>query len=105
MLTYLHEFVLSLVAVAGFIFATEIGYRLEVRRRAQTTEAATRHIDALQASVLGLLALLLGFSFAMSSSSFDDRKALFQEEVDAIGTSWRWASFCQRLRRNRSPSC
>ncbi len=43
--------------------------------------------------LLGLLALLLGFTFSMSISRFDARKDLVLEEANAIGTAHLRAKF------------
>ena len=45
-------------------------------------------LNAIQASVLGLLGLLLGFSFSMAVSRYDTRKQLEIDEANAIGTTW-----------------
>jgi hypothetical protein len=41
---------------------------------------------SLQASILGLLALLLGFTFSMSMQRFDNRSMALIDEANAIGT-------------------
>ena len=38
--------------------------------------------------LLGLLGLLLAFTFGMAGDRFDDRKGLVVEEANAIGTAW-----------------
>jgi hypothetical protein len=88
MLSHLNEFVLSVVAVGAFFVAIEVGYRLGLRDHPRSDDGAKEHVHALQAALLGLLALLLGFNFAMASSRFDARKALMQDEVNTIGTTW-----------------
>lgn len=45
-------------------------------------------LSALQASTLGLLGLLLGFSFSMAVNRYDLRKQLEVDEANAIGTTW-----------------
>ena len=42
---------------------------------------------AVQAAILGLLALLLGFTFSMSMQRHDDRSHTLIDEVNAIGTA------------------
>jgi hypothetical protein len=75
--------------------ATEYGYRSGLRSRAAAAESgdgnadATRdHVSSLQNGLLGLLALLLGFTFAMAVQRFDARKSLVLEEANAIGTAY-----------------
>ncbi len=57
------ELALLLGAIAIFVVALEVGYRLGVRRQAKTDEPDKSHANALHGAVLGLLALLLGFTF------------------------------------------
>jgi hypothetical protein len=73
---------------ALFSVFIELGFRLGRRSGRGHDEATKNHLGALQAGLLGLLALLLSFTFAMAVSRFDDRKALVVEEANAIGTTY-----------------
>ncbi len=67
--------------------AAELGYRLG-RSGSQTNNEMTRtQILSIQASTLGLLALLLGFTFALALSRFEYRKQMVVQESNAIGTA------------------
>ena len=44
--------------------------------------------EFLLSAVLGLLALLLGFTFSLSLSRYEARRALVVQEANAIGTTW-----------------
>jgi hypothetical protein len=44
--------------------------------------------NVLQGAALTLLALIIGFSFAMASSRYDQRKNLEEAEANAIGTEY-----------------
>jgi len=68
------------------VLCLEVAFRLGLRMRVRTDEANRAHVNALQAALLGLLALLLGFTFAMAVSRFDTRKSLVLAEANAIGT-------------------
>jgi hypothetical protein len=46
-----------------------------------------KSLGALEGSMLGLLALLLSFTFSMSSSRYDRRLGVIIEETNAIGTA------------------
>jgi hypothetical protein len=59
------------------------------RFRDATTEGAD--IGTLTGAALGLLALLLGFSFSLALSRYDARRALVLEEANAIGTTANFA--------------
>ena len=75
---------LFLVLVA----AHEIGHRLG--RRASRVGDQSRHAHAQnwEAEVLGLLGLLVAFSFGMAVARFDARRQLIVDEANAIGTTW-----------------
>jgi len=90
MLRELDEVILFFVVLIIFLGVIEVGYRLGRRLRKPADEAAKTHITALQTALLGLLALLLGFTFAMSVTRFETRKNLVLEEANAIGNAyWR----------------
>ena len=83
----------------GFLAVIEIGFRLGRRRGERRDNAAITHVGELQTALLGLLALLLGFTFAMSVSRFDNRKALVVEEANAIGTTFLRSQFLHEPHR------
>ncbi len=65
----------------------EIGFRIGRFVQARTDEEIKSLTGAIQASVLGLLALLLGFTFSMSMQRFDARNHALISEANAIGTA------------------
>lgn len=71
----------------------EIGYRLGLRLHHAGDDSRAKQIELVQGSVLGLMSLLLGFTFAMAVQRFDDRKAVVVSEANAIGTAYLRASF------------
>ena len=79
---------LFVLIVIAFVAALELGFRLGIRFRPSADADPERtHIASIQASALGLLALLLGFTFAMAVSRSDERRVLVLEEANAIGTA------------------
>lgn len=70
-----------LFSVALFAAASEIGHRFGV------TETREANVSTLEASVLGLLALMLSFTFAMAVSRYDARRDSVLKEANAIGTA------------------
>lgn len=66
----------------------EAGFRLGRRSRVGKEGAGTAQITTMQSAMLGMLALLLGFTFSMSLTRFDARKQLVRDEANAIGTTW-----------------
>lgn len=90
-----HPAVLPIVMLVGIVlscvaalFGGRAWGRRVARRGAWGSDETRSHIGVLQAASLGLLALLLGFSFAGSSNRFLERQRLVVEEANAIGTAW-----------------
>ncbi len=88
MLADTHEFILFLASITLFLLAMETGFRFGLKHTGRNNEGNREHIRVLVTALFGLLALLLGFSFAMASSRLEARKAVLQSEVNAIGTTW-----------------
>ncbi|MEI6720511.1 MAG: hypothetical protein WCO67_07095 [Betaproteobacteria bacterium] len=77
---------IALALLATMVVAVEAGYRLGLRRHANADAKA--HINTIQASILGVLALLLGFTFQLSMQRYDTRGDAVVDEANAIGTAW-----------------
>jgi hypothetical protein len=77
---------LALALFAALIAARELGYW--VHRRRMREGDAGREDGFTLTSVLGLLALLVSFTFSMSLSRYDTRRELVLQEANAIGTTW-----------------
>ena len=58
------------------------------RRSAPIDEAARKDFGTILPAALTLLALIIGFSFSMASSRYDQRKTLEEAEANAIGTEY-----------------
>lgn len=82
----LNSVVLVLLLFIGIFVINELSFRLGRVIQARTTEEVKSLTGALQASILGLLALLLGFTFNMSMQRFDNRSVALIDEANAIGT-------------------
>jgi hypothetical protein len=65
----------------------EIGFRSGRRRQAIAAESITR-ANAVLASILGLLALLLAFAFSAALQRYDDQSQAVVAEANAIGTAY-----------------
>ena len=82
----LYDHSLATIFVVGLVtiwVAIEIGYRLGER----TIERGSANVSTLESAVLGLLALMIGFTFAMALSRFDARRDAVLSEANAIGTT------------------
>lgn len=72
----------------ALLAATEIGYRLGSRLHRTNDEARRQQVGSIQGAILGLLALLLGFTFAMAAARYENRRVLVLDEANAIGTTY-----------------
>ena len=81
------EFVIRWLFFALLLAATEIGFRLGRKVESRIPDNVKSQISTVEAALLGVLALLLGFTISMAVSRFENRKQLVLEEADAIGTS------------------
>jgi len=67
---------------------SEVGWRVATRRSGQST-----NINTLEGAMIGLLALLIGFTFSMALSRFEARRNAVVQEANAIGTTALRAGF------------
>jgi len=82
------ELLLGFVALVAVLAATELGFRLGLRHQPDADEPTKAHFAALQVALLGLLALIVAFTFSIAVARFDARKELVIEESNAIGTTY-----------------
>ena len=69
------------------LLANEAGYRLGHNYQARTDSDVKAHTNTIQAGALGLLALILGFTFNMALQRYNNRSQAVIEEANAIGTA------------------
>jgi hypothetical protein len=69
--------------------AAEIGNRIGLRFHAANAENAD--VSTVTAATLGLLALLIAFSFSMAETRYDLRRSMVLEEANAIGSTANFA--------------
>lgn len=79
----------------AMLLATWLGYHIGFRRQNVETEQTRAQSTAVQGSLLGLLALLLGFTFSLSLSRHDARSSSVVAEANAIGTAWLRLEFLE----------
>jgi hypothetical protein len=82
-----NEFLIQCVFFALMVAATEVGYRLGRKFEARVPENTKSQVSTVEAAILGVLALLLGFTMSMAVSRYDGRRQLTLEEADALGTA------------------
>ena len=76
--------IVFLIGIAIVLLASEFGWRLGTRTEGQP---ASGNISALEQSLLGLLALIVGFTFLMALTRFEARREAVLNEANAIGTT------------------
>jgi hypothetical protein len=94
---------LLLAASTILWFTMEAGYRIGAWRHARTSDEKEQPVGAMVASILGLLALVLGFTFSLAASRFDARRQAVLEEANAIGTTYLRARLLPEPQRTEVP--
>ncbi|TPE43104.1 hypothetical protein FJM65_15030 [Pontibacter mangrovi] len=69
------------------LLANEGGYWLGHYFQTRTDEDVKNHTNTIQAGTLGLLALILGFTFNMALQRYNSRSEAVIDEANAIGTA------------------
>jgi len=78
--------IVSLLFVMMLLF-NRIGFKIQQRQTAKNDESVSAGLGPVEGSLLGLLALLLSFTFGMSASRFDERRSVIVQEANDIGTA------------------
>jgi hypothetical protein len=82
-----HPVFLSLLSFAVLWLFAAFG-RARLRRYLPMEEEIRQDFGLILGATLTLLGLLIGFSFSMATSRYDQRKNLEEEEANAIGTEY-----------------
>jgi len=91
------------VAIALFalmLVALEAGFRAGRRPNADKDPRGSGQVGAIQGAILGLLGLLLAFSFGAAGSRFLERQQLIVREANAIGTAYLRADLLDEPHRS-----
>jgi uncharacterized membrane protein len=82
------SFLIAAALLVLILAAIRVGIRIgDAKRRAQNEETKNQ-ANAVQGSLLGLLALIIGFTFAIALARHDHRSGEVVNEANAIGTAW-----------------
>jgi hypothetical protein len=84
----LEELLIALALFGLLLGSVEIGFRAGRRAARTEDENGINHIGAVQGAILGMLGLLLAFSFAAAGSRFMERQDQIVQEANAIGTAY-----------------
>ena len=79
-----NEWVIALVLLVLLLLGAEVGYRSGRKVQPKANEAVITQVGTLCGAIIGLLALLLAFTFAMALSRNDIRRELVVDEANAI---------------------
>jgi hypothetical protein len=74
-----------------FLFVAQwlsVGVGMSIRKRRSLEPGERDDFDLIVTATLTLLALIIGFSFSMAISRYDQRKSYEEEEANAIGTEY-----------------
>ena len=82
-----HPMLTFVVTIVFLWFSCLIGVVLR-QRRSDITEEERGDYGVLLAAMLTLLGLIIGFTFSMAGTRYDQRKNLEEEEANAIGTEY-----------------
>jgi hypothetical protein len=78
-----------IILLAGIMaLAIESGYRIGRRDMHRTSELSRNQINTIQSSLLGILALILGFTFSIALDRYNSRSSAEIAEANAIGTAY-----------------
>lgn len=97
----LFDGLMALVVLGGLLLAVEVGLWLGARARDPGERQASPQLGAIQGAILGLLGLLLAFSFGGAAGRFIDRMDTVVAEANAIGTAYLRADLLDEPERGR----
>jgi len=84
--------IVFLLSLGALWLSTRIGAYL-CKRRGRLEEDEREDFGVIQAATLTLLSLIIGFTFSMAVSRYDQRKLYEEAEANAIGTEYVRADF------------
>ena len=95
----LPSYLIALCVFALIVVAIHLGRAIGRRRVQTSTQQSRDQAQAVQGSLLGLLALLLGFTFSLALARFDQRSVEVVNKANAIGTAWLRSDLVSDARR------
>ena len=93
-------FWLGVILLAATLAAASAGHYLRMQNFA-TEKKEINHEGYIVSAVLGLLALLTGFTFSLAVERFETRRELVLEEANALGTAYLRAQLLPAPHRAR----
>lgn len=83
---FISPWVIGLILFFVLILAFVAGFRTRKRKVKKDPTLEHEDLGSISSTLLGLLALILAFTFSMANSRFDTRRELAIQEANAIGT-------------------
>lgn len=83
----------DIAIVIALLVTSELMFRAGRSSRKREDENTKSQLNTAQASALGLLALMLGFTLSMAESRFNARRMINVEEANAVGTTYLRAAY------------
>lgn len=96
----LPSYFVAICLFACMLAAMFLGGAMGKPLQTKINEDGKSQANSVQGSLLGLLALLLGFTFSLSLGRFDQRSAEVVNEANAIGTAWLRSDLVGDARRD-----
>jgi hypothetical protein len=72
----------------GVLVLLDLGRKIGIAQLARDPDAAAKGAGPVEAAILGLLGLLLAFTFSGAATRFEARRQLVADEANAIGTAY-----------------
>lgn len=96
------DWVLCAVFFIAMLAVCELGFYLHRRSLARHAESDDEGQEAhVLAAALGLLALMIAFTFSMAQGRYDERRALIADEANAMVTAYLMVQFAPEPQRDR----
>lgn len=92
---------IGIVIYLGMLVAAMLGWQLRKRYVGEDSERSHNEEGYIVSSVMGLLALLVGFTFALAIDRYDTRRAVVLAEANAIGTTYLRTQMLEEPHRTR----
>jgi hypothetical protein len=92
---------LTFLAMVGAAFIGSLARRHREKVRTREENGEDSRDGYVVSAVLGLLALLLGFTFSLAVDRFEARRTLVLQEANAISTSYLYAQLLEEPHRSR----
>jgi hypothetical protein len=92
---------LALLHAALLTAALSVGFRIGRAAQRHRSSSSRADVATLTAALIGLVGLLLGFSFSMASTRFDRRKSSVVKEANAMATTYMRAGLLDEARSTR----